>query len=611
MALLSLWGCRSPEQYREQADDVAYGIIAEKQEEALGKTEEFTIEPPADTLRDRLLVEQDLPRVGPASLGTNELDPIENWPDDNYLDEDREGRPDSAAELGDTGPGLTLGLNEALQVAARNNREYQSRKEAVFRSALELDLERYEFDAQFGVPIEGEISGANSDGGRVRNARESAEGTVGKRLKQGAQLTSRIAVDLTQLLTQGTASSLGIIADASIEVPLLRGAGRWVVTEPLIQAERNALYAIYNFENFKRNFAVDVAARYLRVLQQLDGVTNAEENYRRLVTSSRRAQALADQGRLPEIQVDQALQDELRARNGWISAQQEYAAALDDFKILLGLPTDASVSLEPDTLEKLAASVRKVLPGMAENGSGGDGKQDVPAADAPIELVEPDPADRGPLEMDPEEAIVLAFENRLDLRVAEGGVFDSMRKVAVAADGFLPEFTLFASGSVGERRPIGSATSDDAEVRFNRGSYNALLRLDLPIERTIERNVYRNRLIDLEISVRDLQGLEDLIKLEVRNQLREMLESRESLRIQAQAVKLAERRVDSTGLLLRLGRAEIRDVLDAQDSLLSAQNALTSALVNYRVSELQLQSNLGLLEVNEEGLWQEVRPEKL
>jgi len=52
-------------------------------------------------------------------------------------------------------------------------------------------------------------------------------------------------------------------------------------------------------------------------------------------------------------------------------------------------------------------------------------------------------------------------------------------------------------------------------------------------------------------------------------------------------------------------------VLDAQDSLLSAQNALTAALVNYRVAELRLQSNLGLLEVNEEGLWQEYQPGKL
>jgi len=608
-ACLALSACRSPERFREQADDVAYGIIQSKQEEGLGETEDFTVEKAADTLRDRLLIEQDLPRAGPASLGTNALEPTEHWPEDSYLDGDREGRPEPEAELEDDGASVDLSMNEALQVAARNNRDYQSQKETVFRTALQLDLERDAFRPVFSAPIEAGAAGQGTDGGNVLNAGESAVGGVTRRLKQGTVLTGRIAFDLTQLLTQDGASAAGLLADSSIEVPLLRGAGRWIVTEPLTQAERDALYAIYGFERFKRTFAVDVASNYLGVLRQLDQVDNAEENYRRLVTSSRRAQALANDGRLPEIQVDQALQDELRARNGWISAQQDYAAGLDRLKNLLGLPTDAAITLDRQTLDRLAESVKKVLPALAEADFGDANGASVPSADAPIELQPPDPDDRGPLEMDPRRAVVLALENRLDLRVAEGGVFDAMRLVALAGDGFRPEFTLLAGGSVGERRSLGSATLDDAEVRLDRGSYNALFRLDLPLERTAERNAYRNRLIDLERAVRELQSVEDRIKLEIRDQLRDMLESRESLRIQAQAVRLAERRVDSTSLLLKLGRTEIRDVLEAQEALLSAQNALTSALVNYRVSELELQANLGLLEVDESGLWKEYRPE--
>lgn len=603
---LFLSACQSPEDFREQADEVAYGIVEAKQREGLGETEDFTIEQPAQALRDRLIEAQDLPLSDPASLGTDALEPTAHWPKDNYLEAVRERRPESAAAL--ETEALSLSLNEALQVAARNNRDYQSRKESVFRAALDLDLERDAFRSVFSSPLSAEVAGQGTGNGNVANTAQSAVGSVNRQLRQGTLLTGRIAYDLAQLLTQEGGSSLGLLADASIEVPLLRGSGRWVVTEPLTQAERNALYAIYTFERFKRTFSVDVASRYLGVLRQLDQVDNAKENYRRLVTSSRRAQALADQGRLPEIQVDQALQDELRARNGWISAQQDYAAGLDSLKILLGLPTDAAITLDRQTLERLAEAVKKVLPALAETDFEEYQPAAVPAADAPIELKPPSLDDRGPLEMDPEQAVILALEHRLDLRVAEGGVYDAMRKVAVAADGFRPEFTLLAGGSVGGRRSLGSAASDDAELRLDRGSYNALMRLDLPLERTAERNLYRNRLIDLESSVRNLQALEDDIKLDIRNQLRDMLESRESLRIQAQAVSLAERRVDSTSLLLKLGRAEIRDVLEAQEALLSAQNALTSALVNYRVSELRLQSNLGLLEVDASGLWQEYRP---
>jgi outer membrane protein TolC len=61
-------------------------------------------------------------------------------------------------------------------------------------------------------------------------------------------------------------------------------------------------------------------------------------------------------------------------------------------------------------------------------------------------------------------------------------------------------------------------------------------------------------------------------------------------------------------LFLEAGRAEIRDVLESQEALVSAQNALTAALVNYRVGELALQRDLGVLALNEEGLWQEYTP---
>jgi outer membrane protein TolC len=60
---------------------------------------------------------------------------------------------------------------------------------------------------------------------------------------------------------------------------------------------------------------------------------------------------------------------------------------------------------------------------------------------------------------------------------------------------------------------------------------------------------------------------------------------------------------------LEAGRAKIRDILEAQEALLSAQNALTAAVINYRLTELELQRDIGLLKVNEKGLWQEFNPE--
>jgi outer membrane protein TolC len=122
--------------------------------------------------------------------------------------------------------------------------------------------------------------------------------------------------------------------------------------------------------------------------------------------------------------------------------------------------------------------------------------------------------------------------------------------------------------------------------------------------------VYRESLLELEESVRALQETEDQAKLQVQNGLRDLLVAREGLQIQAQAIRLAERRVRSTDMFLQAGRVEIRDLLEAQEALLNAQNALTAAMVDYRVAELGLQRDLGLLEVDDRGLWTEFRPEE-
>ena len=106
-----------------------------------------------------------------------------------------------------------------------------------------------------------------------------------------------------------------------------------------------------------------------------------------------------------------------------------------------------------------------------------------------------------------------------------------------------------------------------------------------------------------------MQSLEDQIKFSIRDELRTLLVSRESLKIQAQSVVVAEKRVRSNTIFLEAGRSEIRDLLDSQDAFLSAQNSLTRAVVDYRIAELELQQDLGLLKVNEQGLWREFSPE--
>jgi len=604
MLLLQV-GCQ-PSHYRLKADAVGKTIIQEKQKQALGKTEAFTIERPSDILRRRLLIQQNLPHAGEASLGTDKLRPIAHWPEKGYPKATLS--PDQIKSL-EPGKLLKLSLLEALQIGARNSFEYQTRKEDIFRAALDLDLERNEFRSTFGGLVDSLISTDLQGEDTVTGIETSGSVDWSRKLKSGVEFSAALAIDLVKLLTQDRSSSLGLVVDATIAIPLLRGSGKHIVTEPLTQAERNVIYAIWEFERFKKTFAVSAAGDYLDVLRRFNEVENAAENYRNLIASTRRSRQLANAGRITEIEVDQSLQNELRARNRWVSAQELYKSRLDAFKRSLGLPPDAEIDLDKSELDRLVARASKLMPDIAYEGVL-NARGDIPPADESIELVQPSREDAGPLEIDGPLAIRLGLENRLDLRVSLGRVYDAQRKCVVLADQLGAELTLLGNATLGESRSITTAELDNVKLRADKGVYSALLTIDLPLERTAEQNAYRSGLISLERAVRDVQGLEDGIKLAIRDRLREMIEARESLKIQARAVNVAEKRVKSTSLFYEAGRAQVRDVLEAQESLINARNALTSAVVAYRVAELEFQRDTGLLQIDERGLWQEYAPEK-
>ena len=97
----------------------------------------------------------------------------------------------------------------------------------------------------------------------------------------------------------------------------------------------------------------------------------------------------------------------------------------------------------------------------------------------------------------------------------------------------------------------------------------------------------------------------DEVKLDVRDAWRKLQEARASYDIQQTSLTLARRRVDSTTLLTQAGRANTRDLLESQDALLEAQNALTGALVDHTIARLEFWRDTGVLEVGENGMWKE------
>ena len=152
---------------------------------------------------------------------------------------------------------------------------------------------------------------------------------------------------------------------------------------------------------------------------------------------------------------------------------------------------------------------------------------------------------------------------------------------------------------------IGYASRADrpqsARIALTRGDYSIGFDIDLPIDRLGERNALRETQIARQAAARALDLTSDNVIMDVRRACRRLEQARESYQIQQHSVALAERRVESTQMLLQAGRAIQRDVLEAQRALLVSRNALTGALVTHTIAGLEFERDVGTLVVDEEG----------
>ena len=601
-ALLAAAGCRSPQAWRADADRAAAERLAAARAAEGLPEEALEVESPSDTLRRRLLVGQALPVFDPASLGIRDLPTNRYWRTEERLLPGREGGDAAFAPAGTNA--LEIGLQDAVRIAAANSPEFQDAKEALFSKALALDLASREFHTTLLGALSGEATSSpgGGDGG-------SREGTHGETAKAGAKRTfengvstdASLAFNLAGMLTGERKTAWGAVADLSVSIPLLRGAGALVRRESLTQAERDLVYAVRDFEQRKRAFVTEVARAYLSLLLALRTRQNEDENLRRVMLSTRRSRRMADASRMSKAAFDQSYQSELAARAGWIAACQNYEGSLDSFKARIGLPPDARIRPRESDLEGLRELVAGFLASAEDDdpGAGPDG-----GADA---LPAPDSVDAGALKEATDRVLAVAFERRTDVLSARDRVEDAQRHLLVAEDALRSEITLGGAARVGEAATprMGAEGRDHGEFRMKDGTATGTLKIDLAFERTEERNAYRNALIALEGAVRDWQKAEDGLKSTVREDMRALSQTREQLRIQSRAVELAARRVRNQDLLLEAGRADMTDLLDAQAALLAAQNSLDRAITDHRVQELSLRRDIGALDATVDGVWEE------
>jgi outer membrane protein TolC len=278
-----------------------------------------------------------------------------------------------------------------------------------------------------------------------------------------------------------------------------------------------------------------------------------------------RERALAAEGRKTQASLGLIQQSELTTEASWINAIRAYKQSLDNFKIQLGLSTDASVVLDPDEVQQLG-------------------------------ILHPD--------LTAEDAVKVALATRLDLENARDQYEDSSRRIGVAANRLKPRVDLVTSAGLGSQPNTkgGLAVPDLERYRWSAG-----LDLDLPFERTSERNAYRAALIAEARAARELEQTEDQIKLQVRDDWRNLDQAKRSYEIAEMGVALSQRRLEEEELRSQVGRGTARDLVDAQNDLIRSRNDRTQALVAHTIARLQFWNDMGILYIKDNGKWEEMK----
>ena len=121
-----------------------------------------------------------------------------------------------------------------------------------------------------------------------------------------------------------------------------------------------------------------------------------------------------------------------------------------------------------------------------------------------------------PIRLDPAEALDIARVNRLDWMNNRAALVDSWRLIQFNADALQAGLDVVFSGDL--------STNTNNMVHFHRdtGTLRVGLRFDAPFTRLLERNNFRQALIDYQRDRRQLIGFEDGVNQTLRSLLRQL-----------------------------------------------------------------------------------------
>ncbi len=286
-----------------------------------------------------------------------------------------------------------------------------------------------------------------------------------------------------------------------------------------------------------------------------------------------------------------------------ISSRISTEALLDDGGGLQRIPERMKESIElVKSMENLAReATREILPEASEAVEAQIESTVNKTIELSDELLVNGPTGWEEINLDSNEALLTGLVQRLDLMNQRGDLADAWRQIKLAGDDLRSIVDLRATQVLRTR----SGDDDPFDFTFDNSETRLSAALDTPLNRRLQRNNFRIALINYNVGLRNLMAAEDTIKLDVREDLRQLQLDRNQYTIAVASAALAFERVISTRLRLQLGIANVaaRDFLESQQAYTNALLTIARTHVNYISDRLELFFDLEAFDVTPLGYW--------
>lgn len=422
-----------------------------------------------------------------------------------------------------------ISLEQAIQIALAHNRSLVSSKLGVNSNSLNLQSQKAEFDIK--IKPRSSINYNSSEDNYWR-----AGASISRKISQGA------TVSVTPLVGETSGSSSQEV-DVNLSIPLLQGAG-----------SEYALDGIYS-----STFALE-SAKLSYTKQQTDTVIQTVTAVYNSIQTQQQVSFLEKQ--LADLNQHLALA-KIKEKNGIINAMDLYRAEIRIQNVEEELTS---------TREQYANNIDQVKETLA-----------IPQNKA---IVVSAVVDYVPVRLKVEDALKIAFENRIELELSAMQVKEAERQVTIAKNNLLPKLDL----------NLGYNDNRDEEFEdLSNETWMVSLSSDTDLFRTSEKNSYEQSKISFRQIQLQHEGEQEQIVQDVRYQLNTLEKQEERIKIREEQAKQAMGKLRLAESKFRYSMANNFDLLEAQTELQQAKIDQMLETINYIIGTYRLRSSLGTL----------------